>query len=405
MKEHLIRYAILLLSMGSTPSCNQPATVRDLNNQTGNSVHVSLQMITNQVQSPVAFGVPGDGSGRLFICQKEGKVWMIKNGTLVTRPFLDVSTQLVPVNRGYDERGLLGIAFHPNFKSTHTFYVYYSVPSNASGSDHKGMLAEYRISANDPDVADPSTKRVLLEVEEPESNHNGGNIVFGPDGYLYIGLGDGGGGGDRHGSFGNGQNMATLLGKILRIDVNGQPYKIPADNPFVNRNNIRPEIWAYGLRNPWRFSFDRVTKQLFAGDVGQNKYEEVDIITKGGNYGWRVKEGFHDYDAQNSAPRTALTDPVYEYDHGQGISITGGYIYRGKAIPELYGKYIYGDYNGQVWILTQTGGKWVNSILAVTNRPEENMQLLSWGEDEAGELYALVNFSVSGKGGVYKLVR
>ena len=222
---------------------------------------------------------------------------------MLTQPFLDVSNQLVPINPGYDERGLLGIAFHPDFKTNHKFYVYYSVPSNTSGSDHKGILVEYMVSANNPDVADISTKRILLEVEEPESNHNGGNLVFGPDGYLYIGLGDGGGGGDEHGTFGNGQNLGTLLGKIIRIDVNGQPYTVPKDNPFVNRTDARPEIWAYGLRNPWRFSFDRVTKQLFAGDVGQNKYEEVDIITKGGNYGWRIKEGLHDYDLQNSAKK------------------------------------------------------------------------------------------------------
>lgn len=409
MKKHLskIRYATLVMFISVSPCCNQPESKPVASNIGSVTAPVHFQLITNQVPSPVALGVPGDGSNRLFICQKEGKVWIIQNNKLVTQPFLEVSSQMVRVNPGYDERGLLGIAFHPLFKTNHTFYVYYSAPSRARGSDHKGVLAEYKVSASNPGTADPSTKRIVMEIEEPESNHNGGNIVFGPDGYLYICLGDGGGGGDRHGSFGNGQNLSTLLGKIIRIDVNSQPYGVPKDNPFVNRKDVRPEIWAYGLRNPWRFSFDKVTKQLFAGDVGQNKYEEVDIINKGGNYGWRIKEGFHDFDLQNGAPKSTLTEPIYEYDHDQGISITGGYIYRGKAIPALQGKYVYGDYNGKMWVLTKTGNKWINSDLNVVNRPNENMQLLSWGEDEAGELYALVNVSASGggKGAVYKLVK
>jgi glucose/arabinose dehydrogenase len=395
-----LRFVAILMFISITPGCDQSKIKPGVTNE-----HVSLQLITDQIQSPLALGVPGDGSNRLFICQKEGKVWIIQNGQMLTQPFLDVSNQLVQLNPDYDERGLLGIAFHPDFKTNHKFYVYYSVPSNTSGSDHKGILVEYMVSANNPDVADISTKRILLEVEEPESNHNGGNLVFGPDGYLYICLGDGGGAGDEHGAYGNGQNLGTLLGKILRIDVNGQPYSVPTDNPFVNRTDARPEIWAYGLRNPWRFSFDRVTKQLFAGDVGQNKYEEVDIITKGGNYGWRIKEGLHDYDLQNSAPKSNLIDPIYEYGHDQGISITGGYVYRGNDIPELQGKYVYGDYNGRTWVLTKTGNKWINGDLNVSNKPDQNMQIYSWGEDEAGELYMLVNFSSGGKGAVYKLIK
>ncbi len=409
MKKHAgkIRSIALLMFVSITLCCNQPEPNDIQKNEAIAKAQIKLQLITNQIQSPVALGVPGDGSNRLFICQKEGKVWIIQNGKLISRLFLDVSNQMVRINPGYDERGLLGIAFHPDFKTTHKFYVYYSAPSNTKGSDHKSVLAEFKVSANSPDFADISTKRILLEVEEPESNHNGGNLVFGPDGYLYICLGDGGGGGDRHGTIGNGQNLETLLGKIIRIDVNGQPYAIPKDNPFVTRKDARPEIWAYGLRNPWRFSFDRVTKQLFAGDVGQDKYEEVDIITKGGNYGWRIKEGLHDFNVPAGATKSNLIDPIYEYDHGMGVSITGGYVYRGKAIPELQGKYVYGDYNGSMWLLTKTGNKWVNSDLEVANKPNENMQILSWGQDEAGELYMLVSFSSSsgGKSAVYKLVK
>ncbi len=402
-----VRLTTLIMFISVSLSCDQPATKPAAKNENTPSVQARVELITDKIPSPVAFGVAGDGSNRLFICQKEGKVWVIEKGKLLTQPFLDVSNQMVKINPGYDERGLLGIAFHPDFKSNHKFYVYYSVPSNANGSDHKSNIVEYKVSSNNPNTADISSKRVLLEVEEPESNHNGGNMAFGPDGYLYVGLGDGGGGGDKHGTIGNGQNLATLLGKIIRIDVNGQPYAVPKDNPFVSNKNVRPEIWAYGLRNPWRFSFDRLTKQLYAGDVGQNKFEEVDIITKGGNYGWRIKEGFHDFNVPDGANKNNLIDPIYEYDHDQGISITGGYIYRGKAMPALTGKYVYGDYNGSMWVLWKSGNKWTNNNLDVTNKPTDNMQILSWGQDELGELYMLVNFSGSGgnKGSVYKLVK
>lgn len=377
------------------------------NDSSAEKTPIKLHLITDQVNSPTAMGVPGDGSNRLFVCQKEGKVWLIQNDKLNPTPFLDVSDQMVHIDPAYDERGLLGIAFHPSFKSNRKFYVYYSAPANKRGVNNLGTVAEYEASANNASTADQSSKRILLQVEEPESNHNGGCLAFGDDGYLYISLGDGGGGGDKHGSIGNGQNLSNLLATILRIDVNGEPYSIPKDNPFVNKKDARPEIYAYGLRNPWRFSFDRQTHELYAGDVGQNKYEEVDIINKGGNYGWRIKEGFHDYNVPAGGVKANLLAPIYEYGHDKGISITGGYVYRGKAIPELQGKYVYGDYNGSLWVLSKQGGKWVNSDLDVAKKPGGNMQLYSWGEDEAGELYMLTYFSTSngGRGAVYKLVK
>ncbi|MET7000943.1 PQQ-dependent sugar dehydrogenase [Chitinophaga defluvii] len=366
-----------------------------------------LQLVTDHFISPVNMAVPRDGSGRLFFCQKEGKVWIVRNGQLLTQPFLDVSGEMVSINPGYDERGLLGMAFHPQFKQNGKFYVYYSVPSRTRGSNHKSRLAEFTVTAGKPDEANMASKRIVMEIEQPESNHNGGQIAFGADGYLYVSLGDGGGGGDRHGTTGNGQDLGTWLGKILRIDVNGDPYQVPKDNPFVGKEGVKPEIWAYGLRNVWRFSFDKATNRLFAGDVGQNKYEEVDIITKGGNYGWRIMEGFHDFNVPAGADKSALIPPIYEYDHGDGISITGGYVYHGKALPELKGQYVFGDYNGKTWVLVPVGNKWERAELELSGKPAESLQILSWGEDEAGELYMLTSSSTRDgfKGAVYKLVK
>ncbi|MBC9932470.1 PQQ-dependent sugar dehydrogenase [Chitinophaga qingshengii] len=370
-----------------------------------------LQLVTDKFISPVNMAVPHDGTGRLFFCQKEGKVWIVdKKGNQLSQPFLDVSADMVKVNPAYDERGLLGMAFHPDFKKNRKFYVYYSspVPNPVKRVlDHKSRLVEFTASATDPNVADPASKRILMEIDQPESNHNGGQLVFGRDGYLYVGLGDGGGGGDKHGTIGNAQDLGTVLGKILRIDVNGTPYKVPADNPFVKTAGAKPEIWAYGLRNPWRFSFDKATGKLFAGDVGQAKYEEVDIITRGGNYGWRIMEGYHEFNVPAGADRNKLTPPIHEYDHDLGISITGGYVYRGSAIPSLKGAYVFGDYNGKAFVLIPNGSKWERADLELSNRPADNPFILSWGEDEQGEIYMLTSMSTKDgfKGAVYKLVK
>jgi glucose/arabinose dehydrogenase len=289
---------------------------------------VELVPVVKGIMAPVSMAVPRDGSGRMFVCEQTGKIRIIKNGAMLEKPFLDVSNKLDKMSKVYSEKGLLGLEFHPQFKQNGKFYVYYSAPAAEKNLEHKSVLAEYH-AAPGSDEADAGSEKIVLEVGQPESNHNGGQLAFGPDGYLYVGLGDGGGAGDQHGANGNAQDLSNLLGKILRIDVNKPPYAIPGDNPFAGKAGARGEIWAYGLRNPWRFSFDRKTGALFCGDVGQNKWEEIDIIRKGGNYGWRIMEAGHCFKPESGCRQDGLEPPVAEYNHNEGISVTGGYVYRG----------------------------------------------------------------------------
>lgn len=366
---------------------------------------LQLELLNDQLVSPVAMALPDDETGRIFICEQQGLIKILQGSTLQETPFLDLRDQMVPMTDNYTERGLLGIAFHPNFRNNRKFYVYYSAPSGEAGSNHKSIVAEYLTSAGDPGRAEPDG-RVILEFEQPESNHNGGQLEFGPDGYLYIGTGDGGGAGDKHGEIGNGQSLETLLGKILRIDVNsGDPYGIPADNPFVDEPGARPEIWAYGLRNPWRFSFDRSGGRLFAADVGQNSYEEVDIIEKGGNYGWRIMEGNDEFDSSIEY-EGELIPPIDVYGRDIGISITGGYVYRGEKIPGLAGKYVFADWTGPFFYLEETGGAFTRERLRFENEPG-GLRVLSFGEDREGELYVLTSKGttpLAASGAIYKIV-
>jgi glucose/arabinose dehydrogenase len=326
---------------------------------------------------PVGITNAGDGSGLLFIVEKMGRIRVVQDGVLAAVPFLDI-TERVGASRS--EQGLLGLAFHPRYAENGFFFVNYT--------DRQGNTVVSRFSAQaGQSIPDPASELVLLTLDQPASNHNGGHLAFGPDGYLYIGTGDGGGAGDQ---YGNGQNGQTLLGAMLRLDVDGnQPYTIPADNPFVAESAVRDEIWALGLRNPWRYSFDRLTGDLYIADVGQNMYEEVDFQPAadpgGQNYGWPVMEGLHCFPADQACNREGLTLPVAEYDHSQGCSVSGGYVYRGIEFPLLSGIYLFGDYcSGSIWGLARSGdgGGWQVAQLAQTE-----VQLSAFGEDEAGELY------------------
>jgi glucose/arabinose dehydrogenase len=335
---------------------------------------IQVETVTPVTGSPVAITHAGDGSGRLFITLQEGRV-MIFNGTLLPTPFLDISSLVSCCG----ERGLLSVAFHPNYATNGFFFVNYT---NTLGNT---VVARYQVSA-DPNVAASGSARFILGARQPFANHNGGQLQFGPDGYLYIGLGDGGAGGDP----GNrAQNLGLLLGKILRINVDGAlPYTIPPDNPFVGNPNARPEIWAYGLRNPWRFSFDRHTGHLFIGDVGQGAFEEVDFqlgnSLGGENYGWRLMEGKHCFNPARNCRNPSLKLPILEYSHTEGCAITGGYRYRGVQFPQLVGTYLFADFcNGQIWGATHAPGTgWTRTLQATTTA-----RISTFGEDEAGEIY------------------
>jgi glucose/arabinose dehydrogenase len=350
-----------------------PTTVSELPDPSG----YSWQMVVSGLKQPEGLVNARDGSGRLFIVEQAGLVRILKDGAILPTPFLDLTQKVICCG----ERGLLGLVFHPKYTENGYFYVDYTENVN---SQLYTVIARYSVSASDPNQADNSSEVRLLRIEQPYQNHNGGEVQFGPDGYLYIGMGDGGSAGD---PLGNGQSMQTLLGKILRIDVDHtQPYSIPADNPFANGGGLW-EIWVYGLRNPWRFSFDKLTGDLYIGDVGQDAWEEIDFLAAGNpggsNFGWNYYEGMYPY--RGSPPAgTDFVMPVAEYGHDEGYSVSGGYVYRGKDLPAWQGVYLYGDYgSGRVWgLLHLPDGTWQNSLMF-----ETGANISSFGVDENGEIY------------------
>ncbi len=381
---------------------------------------IGLELLAERFTSPVALADPGDG--RLFVVDQIGRIYAIHPDRPQQRAvFLDVTERLVRLNPGYDERGLLGLAFHPRFEHNGRFFVFYSAPPRAGappGWNCTSRLAEYRVSG-DPDRADAASERLLMAIDKPQPNHNGGHICFGPDGYLYISLGDGGGANDRgaghNPAIGNGQDTHTPLGKILRIDVDREEgeraYGIPPDNPFVRGGGL-PEIFAYGLRNPYHIAFDAGgDRALFTGDVGQNRWEEVDIVVRGGNYGWNIREGMHCFNPHDGArcylgsAGEELIDPILEYPNlsnrmgGIGSAVIGGYVYRGSAIPFLRGRYVFGDYTGsrragagRIFVgipPAREGGRWTMDALEVDGRVDLGEYVLAFGEDADRELYLL----------------
>jgi glucose/arabinose dehydrogenase len=347
---------------------------------------------------PVDLQPARDGTNRLFVVEQEGMIHVFENkpGTRATGVFLDIHER---VNTDGNEMGMLGLAFHPDFARTRAFFVDYTA---TKWTKRITRVARFTVGPY-PNAADVPSEDALLEVTQPWANHNGGQIAFGPDGFLYVALGDGGSAGDPQG---NAQNRASLLGKILRLDVSGKRYTIPADNPFKgNSQGWKEEIYAWGLRNPWRFSFDRATGALWAGDVGQVTWEEIDRIEAGRNYGWDCREGAHPYQpadqrARSCADTNDFVDPVWAYGRSEGISVTGGYVYRGKAFPDLVGWYVYADYgSGRVWALRADGGEPENRLLVDTS-----ILISTFGLDEQDELYLCAHDPSGGPSKIYRLV-
>jgi glucose/arabinose dehydrogenase len=342
------------------------------------AVTVDVQSVTAIPGNPLGVVTAGDGSGRFFVVDKGGSIWIVTAGKRAATPFLDISSK---VSNG-GEQGLLGLAVHPGYPGDPRFYTDYT---DVNGDT---VVSEWHVSG-DPTHGDPNSERIFLTVAQPYPNHNGGDVVFGPDGFLYVTLGDGGSGGDPQG---NGQNLTTLLGKILRIDVDhpsdGRLYGSPSDNPFLGTSGARPEIYLTGLRNPWRISFDRTTKDLWIGDVGQNAFEEIDVVRAGSgggqNFGWNRMEGFHCFPSGEVCSIDGLTPPVTEYAHPLGCSVTGGVVYRGTAFPALVGAYVFSDYcSGTIWAIDAA----VNETRDPTVVGESHRAISSFGEDETGEVY------------------
>jgi glucose/arabinose dehydrogenase len=366
--------ACLLIGCGGGSVSSSPAPTPAPNGSTA----IALQTIATGLQSPLNLQQPADNSGRLFVVSQAGTIQIIQNGAVLPTPFLDIRGLVIASS----ESGLLGLTFHPGFPQNPRFYVNY-VRSNAG--QIQSVIAEFQVSAANPNQADPATERILLVVDQVHNflNHKAGQLAFGPDGFLYFGLGDGG---SERDPFGNGQNTQTLLGKMMRINVDatspGLQYSIPADNPFVAGGGL-PEIYAVGFRNPYRFSFDQPTGRLFVGDVGQDSFEEIDIVQKGGNYGWSIMEATHCFNPPTGCNMAGLILPIAEIPHPEGEAVIGGFVYHGTAIPGLQGLYVFGDLNGKIWSL-QTSGSFTRTLLLASPQ-----SISSMGQDQSGELYVV----------------
>lgn len=404
---------------------------------------IGLKLVAEGFTAPMTVAAPDDGTGRLFIVDMPGTISILdSNGTLQKKPFLDVSNTTVKIITSYDERGLLGLAFHPDFKNNSRVFIYYSVPLRPGapvGWNHTNRLSEFNVSRDDPNRADASSEKIIMDIDMPYLNHNGGQIYFGNDGYLYVPTGDGGRADDtgigHTPGIGNAQDLTNPLGKILRIDVNnasgGKPYGIPPDNPFLGNKTAMPEIYAYGFRNPATASIDPQSGRLFVGDGGQELFEEVDMVLKGGNYGWNIREGTHCFDPNHPKQpslecRTSgyrdepLIGPIVELGHDIGQVVVGGLVYRGKAMPDFQGRYIFGDWssyspldNGTLLIATPPAGQngnltsdisaenitpsdmemWTTEVIRVTTNSNGriNAYVRGFGEDASHELYVVTS--------------
>jgi glucose/arabinose dehydrogenase len=426
----------------ASPSVPPPSvTVTPTPSESGEPADVALETLIDDLSTPIGLvAAPGD-IHRAFIVEQTGLVHVLRDGERTPTPFIDLRDQMVRFDTGYDERGLLGLAFHPDYASNGRLFVYYSTPTRDSAeppADHTNRVSEFHVRPDEPDQADPGSERIVLEFEQPQPNHSGGAFGFGPDGFLYLGTGDGGGRGDAdegHSPQGNAQDPEKLNGKVLRIDIDVDgvdPYAIPDDNPFATDGG-RPEIYALGFRNPWRLSWEPAgNRRLLVSDVGYGRYEEVDDVIAGGNYGWRIKEGAHCLDVDRPLEDVSgcptmdeagrpLIDPIIEYTHQEvGLAVVGGYVYRGQAIPALTGRYVFADYSAD-WtsndpqprgslLVAEPGADdalWDWRRLAVASDELDRLFVTGLGEDASGELYVMARRSfgpIGQTGFVFRIV-
>lgn len=376
---------------------------KKVNTVTITSNAVKYQLVTDAIKSPVQMVVARDNTNRLFISDLGGKIFILRNGKLLPKPFIDVSSKLEQKDTTASMKAIFSIAFHPDFMVNKKFYICYNAPAADTSDKCKLKISEFRASNNNPDVADLSSERKVFEAEGSSIGVDDCQIAFGPDGYLYISIGDNGTPLEKR----EAQRLNSYLGKLLRIDVNKTPYAIPPDNPFVSDKKARPEIWSYGLRRLWRFSFDTETNSLYGADIGDKMQEEIDIIQKGGNYGWPVKEGDSLAVKNTTADTSKFIAPVNAYSHKDGICIIGGNVYHGKEIPFLKDQYVFADLNGSLFSLHKNADEeWKRQAIKLINPPTDPFNIFSLDQDKNNELYVLgvLNTQAGSKGMVYKLV-
>lgn len=373
---------------------------------TSDSINVKFELITNAIKAPVELNVSNDGSNRTFITDNSGEIWIYKNDSLLPKPFLNMYDKLVRRDTNSLAGTIFSVAFHPEFATNRKFYVCYNAPTTIRGNMCKLVVSEFTASTTDPNVADAASERRIIEVEGKGIHSNGAEIAIGPDRYLYISVGDDKGGDSTY-KF-QAQDLSVLRGKLLRIDVNKTPYGIPTDNPFVSTKNARPEIWAYGFRKLWRYSFDPLTKEIIGGDVGEDKVEEIDVVKKGANYGWPIMEGDSIFQKADINNESSLTAPINTYGHKLGICVIGGGFYSGTQLPELKNKYVLGDFNGSLFALAKNDdGTWTRQPINILNKPADPFLLCGCNMDKNNEVIVMgfLNTKSGSKGAMYKLVK
>ncbi len=406
--KHLHLFFIVILSSAFITACNsgtQKETVQEDTSTTAGPDSVKLQLVTKAINMPVEMNAAPDNSHRLFFTDLSGKILIFQNDSISTKPFLDIRNRLEQKDSSLESRGLFGMAFHPQFATNGKFYVCYNAPTSIKENVCKLVISEFTVDKNDPAVADTSSERRVFEVEGEDIKFDASGIAFGPDGYLYISVGDIVF--DTTHKFAA-QDLNKLAGKLLRIDVDKIPYAIPADNPFAGVKDTRPEIWAYGFRKLWRFSFDKRTNRLFGGEVGENKWEEINIIEKGANYGWPVKEGDTLFNTKGPVNDALYTPAINTYTHDVGTCAIGGNFYYGTAIPSLKNKYVFADFRGSLFTLTQDEQhKWLRQPVKILNSPKDPFLITSYNIDETNEPYVMgvLNAKDGLKGVVYKIVK